>query len=164
MSSPASWPTSSGQTSRRWPRSRSSPRRKPDLQLKRTGHPVTQHIPPPWLTGPPSAPIPSAPVQTPTTAPERAGRWVKGQSGNPAGRPPGRPDPRTKITRALMDEGVEIARVVTAAAKDGDLQAASLVLLPHRPSAPARGSRSGVQLQPAGQHVAAGRGNPCGHG
>ena len=56
------------------------------------------------------------------------GRWVKGQSGNPRGRPPGRPDARTKITRALMDDGLEIARVVTDAAKDGDLQAASLVL------------------------------------
>lgn len=56
------------------------------------------------------------------------GRWVKGQSGNPRGRPPGRPDARTKITRALMDEGLEIARVVTDAAKEGDLQAASLVL------------------------------------
>src|SRR3982751_3150234 len=55
-------------------------------------------------------------------------RWVKGQSGNPRGRPPGRPDARTKITRALMDDGLEIARVVTDAAKEGDLQAASLVL------------------------------------
>lgn len=59
---------------------------------------------------------------------ENGGRWVKGQSGNPKGRPPGRPDARTKITRALMDEGLEIARVVTDAAKDGDLQAASIVL------------------------------------
>jgi hypothetical protein len=56
------------------------------------------------------------------------GRWAKGQSGNPRGRPPGRPDARTKITRALLDEGLEIARVVTDAAKEGDLQAASLVL------------------------------------
>lgn len=56
------------------------------------------------------------------------GRWAKGQSGNPRGRPPGRPDARSRITRALMDEGLEIARVVTDAAKDGDLQAASLVL------------------------------------
>lgn len=56
------------------------------------------------------------------------GRWVKGQSGNPRGRPPGRPDARTKITRALLDEGLEIARVVTEAAKEGDLQACSIVL------------------------------------
>lgn len=62
------------------------------------------------------------------------GRWVKGQSGNPKGRPPGRPDARTKITRALMDEGLEIARVVTDAAKDGDLQAASIVLARIAPS------------------------------
>lgn len=55
-------------------------------------------------------------------------RWVKGQSGNPKGRPPGRTDARTKITRALLDDGLEIARVVTDAAKEGDLQAASLVL------------------------------------
>src|SRR4051794_16846955 len=60
--------------------------------------------------------------------PPQGHRWVKGQSGNPRGRPVGRPDARTKITRALMDDGLEIARVVTDAAKEGDLQAASLVL------------------------------------
>lgn len=60
--------------------------------------------------------------------PQPGGRWVKGQSGNPKGRPVGRTDSRTKITRALLEDGLEIARVVTEAAKEGDLQAASLVL------------------------------------
>lgn len=64
-------------------------------------------------------------VPTPVPA---AGRWQKGQSGNPAGRPPGRPDARTKITRLLMDDAPAIAAVVAAAALEGDLGAASLVL------------------------------------
>jgi hypothetical protein len=37
-------------------------------------------------------------------------------------------DTRSKITKALVDDGLEIARVVTAAAKEGDLQACSIVL------------------------------------
>lgn len=67
------------------------------------------------------------PVPTPAP-PYPEGRWVKGVSGNPRGRPPGRVDTRTKITRALLDDGLEISRVVTNAAKQGDLQACSLVL------------------------------------
>lgn len=55
-------------------------------------------------------------------------RWVKGQSGNPRGRPPGRPDARTKISRALLDDGAAVARVVIDAALDGDLQACGIVL------------------------------------
>lgn len=77
---------------------------------------MTELTQPEWMRGFVPRPLPNG------------GRWAKGQSGNPRGRPPGRPDARTKITRALMDEGLEIARVVTDAAKEGDLQAASLVL------------------------------------
>lgn len=83
---------------------------------------------PPWLEGRPSAPVPPALVETPQNPPVTFGRWVKGQSGNPNGRPPGRVDARTKITRALMEEGLEIARVVTDAAKDGDLTACGMIL------------------------------------
>lgn len=56
------------------------------------------------------------------------GRWQKGQSGNPRGRPPGRPDARTKITRALLDDGHAVARVVIEAALEGDLQACNIIL------------------------------------
>lgn len=56
------------------------------------------------------------------------GRWQKGQSGNPAGRPPGRTDSRTKISRALLDDGHAVARVVIDAALDGDLQACNIIL------------------------------------
>lgn len=77
---------------------------------------MSEVIQPDWMKG-----------FVPNVAPQ-GHRWVKGQSGNPKGRPPGRPDARTKITRALLDDGLEIARVVTEAAKEGDLQAASLVL------------------------------------
>ena len=89
---------------------------------------MTTKYPPPWLGGGPSAPTAALPVPTPEPAPANAGRWVKGQSGNPSGRPPGRVDARTKITRALMDDGLEIARVVTDAAKEGDLTACQMIL------------------------------------
>lgn len=75
-------------------------------------------------------------------------RWVKGQSGNPRGRPPGRPDARTKITRALMDEGLEIARVVTDAAKEGDLQACGIVLARIAPPMKAQSERVEFDFDP----------------
>lgn len=75
-------------------------------------------------------------------------RWVKGQSGNPRGRPPGRPDARTKITRALMDEGLEIARVVTEAAKEGDLQACGIVLARIAPPMKAQSERVEFDFDP----------------
>lgn len=75
-------------------------------------------------------------------------RWAKGQSGNPRGRPPGRPDARTKITRALMDEGLEIARVVTEAAKEGDLQACNIVLARIAPPMKAQSERVEFDFDP----------------
>ena len=92
---------------------------------------MTDLLTPPWLeaTATPAPPTPS-PVQVPAPA----GRWVKGQSGNPQGRPPGRPDARTKITRALMDDGHAVARVVIDAALEGDMQACGIVLSKIAPS------------------------------
>lgn len=56
--------------------------------------------------------------------------WVKGgPSPNPAGRPKGIVDRRQKVQVALMDDAPAIARVVIDAALDGDMQAASLVLV-----------------------------------
>ncbi|MGE3692553.1 MAG: DUF5681 domain-containing protein [Novosphingobium sp.] len=57
------------------------------------------------------------------------GRWIKGMpSPNPNGRPPGILDKRSRVTKALMDDAPAIARVVIDAAKEGDMQAAALVL------------------------------------
>lgn len=57
------------------------------------------------------------------------GRWVKGMpSPNPNGRPPGILDKRSRVTKALMDDAPAVARVVIDAAKEGDMQAAALVL------------------------------------
>lgn len=57
------------------------------------------------------------------------GRWFKGmESPNKAGRPPGILDKRSRVTKALMDDAPAIARVVIDAAKEGDMQAAALVL------------------------------------
>ena len=78
---------------------------------------MTTPEPNPWLNG--QAQQPAAPPV----------RWTKGMaSPNPRGRPRGIVDRRSKVTQALLDDGLEIARVVTAAAKDGDLQACSIVL------------------------------------
>jgi hypothetical protein len=74
-------------------------------------------------------PAPPPSLNEPTDPPASSAKWVKGMSSpNPSGRPRGIIDARSKITKALMDDAPEIARVVIEAAKEGDLQAASLVL------------------------------------
>jgi hypothetical protein len=80
---------------------------------------MTEPIKPEWMNG--FVPVPNSPRAA-------GGRFEKGQSGNPSGRPPGRLDTRTKITRALMDDGHAVARVVIDAALEGDLQACGIVL------------------------------------
>ena len=62
--------------------------------------------------------------------PERSGKpWVKGQSGNPAGKPPGTRHKLTLLAEQLMEADAEgIVSKVVALAKDGDLVAARLVL------------------------------------
>ena len=90
---------------------------------------MTTLIPPPWLDNGPSKPVPAAPVPPPPPAPQNAGRWVKGMpSPNRNGRPKGIVDSRSRITKALADDGLEIARVVTEAAKGGDLTACGMIL------------------------------------
>ena len=85
---------------------------------------MTTTVPPPWING--SQPTVDAAA---LPAPSPPGRWYKGMpSPNKNGRPRGIVDTRSKITKALMDDAPEIARVVIEAAKEGDLQAASLVL------------------------------------
>src|SRR5690606_34916909 len=55
--------------------------------------------------------------------------WYPGcKSPNPAGRPRGIKDRRMRITQALAKDAEEIVKVVTAAARDGDLQACGLTL------------------------------------
>jgi len=55
--------------------------------------------------------------------------WSKGmKSPNPSGRPKGIVDKRHRVTQAMLNDAHEIAAVVVAKAKEGDLQAASLVL------------------------------------
>lgn len=76
------------------------------------------------------------------------GRWQKGQSGNPAGRPPGRPDARTKISRALMDDGLAVARVVIDQALEGDLQACGIVLARIAPSLKPQAERVAFDFDP----------------
>lgn len=47
---------------------------------------------------------------------------------NPNGRPPGILDKRSRVTKALMDDAPAMARVVIDASKEGNMQAAALVL------------------------------------
>lgn len=55
--------------------------------------------------------------------------WQRGmKSPNPHGRPPGLKDRRTRVTERLLDEAQKIADVVIEKAKEGDMQAAALIL------------------------------------
>src|SRR5260370_30855854 len=64
-----------------------------------------------------------------STIRDAAGRFVPGQSGNPAGKVPGTRNYATRL-RALMDEGEEaaIGRIVIDKAKAGDAVAARFVV------------------------------------
>lgn len=57
-----------------------------------------------------------------------AGRWKKGESGNPKGRPPGIVDKRASLRKAFESEGKAVAERCIAAALDGDVQAMRIVL------------------------------------
>lgn len=99
---------------------------------------------PPWLDGPSAAyPVTAAPAVAPR------GRFQKGQSGNPKGRPPGRPDARTRISRALTDDGLAVARVVTDAALAGDLSACNIVLARIAPTLRSEAARVQFEFDPS---------------
>lgn len=76
--------------------------------------------------------------------------WQKGmKSPNPSGRPKGIVDKRHKVTQALLNDAQEIAGVVVAKAKEGDLQAASLVLARVMPTLAAQAEKVQFDLDPA---------------
>ena len=75
--------------------------------------------------------------------------WKKGMgSPNPSGRPKGVIDKRQRISKAMMDDAHEITRVVVAKAKEGDLQAASLVLSRVQPTLSAQSEKVEFDLDP----------------
>jgi hypothetical protein len=73
-----------------------------------------------------------------------APQWRKGQSGNPAGRPRGIVDRRSALKEAIAGELPSIVRKLVVKAKDGDVQAAGLILSRCLP--PLRPSRELIQL------------------
>lgn len=84
---------------------------------------MTDNVRPPWLqaAGNHSGDDKRKPKGNPA--------WYPGMpSPNPAGRPRGIVDKRTRITQALAKDAEEIVKVVTAAARSGDLQACGLIL------------------------------------
>ena len=76
--------------------------------------------------------------------------WTKGmKSPNPTGRPKGIVDKRHKVTQALLDDAHNIAGVVVAAAKEGDLHAAGLVLSRVMPTLAPQAEKVQFDLDPS---------------
>lgn len=76
--------------------------------------------------------------------------WHKGmKSPNPKGRPKGIVDKRQKVTQAMLSDAHEIADVVITKAKEGDLQAASLVLSRVMPTLAAQAEKVQFDLDPS---------------
>lgn len=103
---------------------------------------TTPHIPPPWGTNwkPDDQPaLPGDPVRT------KGGRWVAGQSGNPAGRKPGTPNKRSPLEVQVAQHGEAIMAKVIEAALGGDLQAANIAL--QRISAPLKARSGSVNFE-----------------
>lgn len=55
-------------------------------------------------------------------------RFKKGQSGNPAGRPKGMPNPATTLRRQIANDLPGIIGTLVSRARDGDVQAANVLL------------------------------------
>ncbi len=78
------------------------------------------------------------------------GHFVKGQSGNPAGKPPGCRNYATRTAEALLDgEVAALTRKAVALALDGDVTAMRLCL--ERVIAPRRGRPVHLDLPPIGK-------------
>jgi hypothetical protein len=78
------------------------------------------------------------------------GHFVKGQSGNPAGKPPGCRNHATRIAETLLDgEVAALTRKAVALALDGDVTAMRLCL--ERIIAPRRGRHVQLDLPPIGK-------------
>jgi hypothetical protein len=76
-------------------------------------------------------------------------KWVPGmKSPNPAGRPKGIVDRRQKLQAAFADDAPAIARVVVAAALEGDMQAANIALARVAPPLRAQAERVEFELSP----------------
>ena len=96
--------------------------------------------PPPWLQNYTPAPPADSVAKN---------KWQPGmKSPNPAGRPPGIIDRRAKIAQAFMDDALNIAKRVTEAALNGDLQAANIVLSRLSPVLKARAEKVTFELDP----------------
>jgi len=77
----------------------------------------------------------------------QGGRLVPGVSGNPAGKPPGARARVTRLAEKLMaDDAEAVVKAVVAAAKEGDMTAARLVL--DRIAPPCRGRPVRLDLPP----------------
>lgn len=76
-------------------------------------------------------------------------KWEPGMpSPNPGGRPPGIVDKRVKLQRAFGDDAIAIAKVVTAKALEGDMQAANIALARVAPPLKAQAERIQFELSP----------------
>ena len=82
-----------------------------------------------------------------------AGRWKKGQSGNPQGRPPGIVDKRASLRKAFEAEGKAVAERCIAAALEGDVQAMRIVLERLAPPLKARVDPVSFDLNPEGSYT-----------
>lgn len=89
---------------------------------------MTQVPPPPWGDKDWKAQQASTVAAAGLPPLKRVGPFVKGISGNPAGRPKGIRDKRTILQQAMEAQAPEIVKVVCEKALAGDMQAANMVL------------------------------------